>query len=106
MPQRQGPTERIIRDMARQHHVHYRTTPTDALAHHITRLAGDDVVLDEIELMLLALQRAGHLSRRELVRPQADYLREAKRWRGISSRSSGARGNSAGQEIGKYSLTA
>jgi hypothetical protein len=29
--------------------------------------------------MLLALQRAGQLSRRELVRLQANYLREARR---------------------------
>ncbi len=78
MSQRQTPTERIIRDMARRHHVQYRATPTDALAHDITRLAGDDVVFDDVELMLLALQRASHLSRRELVRLQANYLREAR----------------------------
>ena len=47
-------------------------------ADHITRLAGDDVVLDHVELMLLALQRASHLSRRELVRLQAKYLCEAR----------------------------
>jgi hypothetical protein len=28
--------------------------------------------------LLIALQRAGHLSRRELVRLQASYLREAR----------------------------
>jgi len=78
LPQHPTPTERIIRDMARRHHVHYTATPTDALAHDITRLAGDDVVFDEVEQMLLALQRAGHLSRRELVRLQANYLREAR----------------------------
>ena len=79
MSQRQTPTERIIRDMARQHHVHYVATSTDTLAHDITRLAGDDVVFDDVEQMLLALQRAGQLSRRELVRLQANYLREARR---------------------------
>ena len=78
MSQRPTPTERIIRDMARRHHVEYTATPTDALAHDITRLAGDDVVLDDVEQMLLALQRAGHLSRQELVRLQANYLREAR----------------------------
>jgi hypothetical protein len=35
------------------------------LAHHITRLAEDDVELDEIEQLLIALQRSGHLSRAE-----------------------------------------
>jgi hypothetical protein len=34
--------------------------------------------LDEIEQLLIALQRAGHLSRTELVRLQANYLRETR----------------------------
>ena len=52
-------------------------TISGALAHHITRLSGDDVELDEIEQLLIALQRARHLTRTELVRLQASYLREA-----------------------------
>jgi hypothetical protein len=44
----------------------------------MTRLAGDRVELDEVEQLLIALQRAGHLSRTEVVRLQARYLREAK----------------------------
>lgn len=67
-----------IRDLARKHHVDYIPMPTDALAGHITRLAGDDVELDEVERLLIALQRAGHLSRAEAVLLQARYLREAK----------------------------
>ena len=50
----------------------------DALAHHITRLSGDDVEFDEIVELLIALQKAGHVSRTELIRLQASYLREAK----------------------------
>jgi hypothetical protein len=65
--------------MAEQHRVAYVPTETDRLAHHITGLAGDHVELDEVEQMLIALQRAGHVSRTELVRLQASYLREAKR---------------------------
>jgi len=38
----------------------------------------DTVILDDVEQTLLALQRAGHLSRRDVVRLQASYLREAK----------------------------
>jgi hypothetical protein len=53
-------------------------TGNDTLADHITRLAGDDVELDEIEYLLIALQRGGYLSRSELVRLQANYLNEAK----------------------------
>jgi hypothetical protein len=41
-------------------------------------LAGDHVELDEVEQLLIALQRGGHLSRVEMVRLQASYLRETK----------------------------
>jgi hypothetical protein len=75
----QSVTALHIRALARKHHVRYVRTNNDALADHITRLAGDVVELDEIERLLIALQRGGHLSRTELVRLQADYLREAKR---------------------------
>jgi hypothetical protein len=67
-----------IRKLAREHHVAYVRTSRDALAHHITRLAGDDVQLDEIEQLLIALQRSGHLSRIEMVKLQAAYLRESR----------------------------
>ena len=67
-----------IRKMAQEHHVAYVRTSRDMLAHHITCLAGDDVELDEIEQLLIALQRSGHLSRKEMVRLQAAYLREAR----------------------------
>jgi hypothetical protein len=74
----QGAIALHIRELARKHHVHYVRAPNDTLAHHITRLAGDDVELDEIEQLLIALQRGGYLSRSELVLLQASYLREAK----------------------------
>ena len=75
---RQPDTKTAIRAMAERHHVAYRPTDTDDLAHHITRLSGDDVVFDETEQLLIALQRAGHMSRTEAVLMQADYLRQAK----------------------------
>jgi hypothetical protein len=68
----------VIRQMAEQFRVIFRPTNTDTLAHHMTRLAGDRVELDEVEQMLVALQRAGHLSRIEAVRLQAKYLRETR----------------------------
>jgi hypothetical protein len=67
-----------IRKMAQEYHVAYVGTQSDALAHHITRLAGDDVQLDEIEQLLVALQRSGRLTRVEMVQLQASYLREAR----------------------------
>jgi hypothetical protein len=67
-----------IRALAERHKVAYVPTATDAWAHQVTRLAGDDVEFDETELLLIALQRAGHLSRTDAVLLQADYLAQAK----------------------------
>lgn len=74
-----GSTEAYIRELAATHKVAFIPTKLDAFAHDVTRLAADDVQLDEVECLLLGLQRAGHLSRSELVHLQAKYLREAKR---------------------------
>ena len=76
--QREGATATRIRNLAQKYEVAYVRTQSDALANHITRLAGDQVELDEVERLLIALQRAGHLSRAEVVRLQASYLREAR----------------------------
>ncbi len=67
-----------IRKMAKDHHVAYVSTERDQLAHHITRLAGDNVELDEVEQLLIALQRGGYLSRAEMIQLQATYLREVR----------------------------
>jgi len=48
------------------------------IAHHITRLTGHDVELDEIEQLLIALQRSGHLSRAEMIQLQANFLRDVR----------------------------
>ena len=71
-------TAAYIRGLAAQHHVAYVQTQSDVLAQHMTRLADDEIEPDEIERMLFALHRAGHLDRRELVQLQMKYLREAK----------------------------
>jgi hypothetical protein len=76
--QAERPIAARIRMMAREHHVAYVRTQRDTLADHITRLAGDEVQLDEIEQLLIALQRSGYLSRAEMVQLQAAYLREAR----------------------------
>ena len=67
-----------IRALAERHKVSYFPTEIDTWAQSVTRLAGDDVELDEIELLLIALQRAGHLSRPDALGLQVRYLREAK----------------------------
>ena len=76
--QSQSPTAARIRQWAKEYQITYVPKRRDALAHDITRLAGDHVELDEVEQLLMALQRQGHLSRREMVRLQARYLRESK----------------------------
>ncbi len=73
----QNSTAAYIRGLAAQHHVAYVQTPSDRLALNMTRLADDAIQPDEIERLLFALQRAGHLSRRQLVHLQVKYLREA-----------------------------
>jgi hypothetical protein len=77
-PKSKSKTAARIRALAKKYRVTYVRTRQDVLAHHITRLAGDDVKFDEIEQLLIALQRSGHLSRGEIVKLQASYLREAK----------------------------
>ena len=71
-------TAAYIRGLAAQHRVAYAQTQSDLLAQQMTRLADDAVEPDEIERMLFALHRAGHLDRRQLVHLQVKYLREAQ----------------------------
>jgi hypothetical protein len=71
-------TAAVILALAKQHGVAYSQTAQDVWARDVTRLADDDIALDEIELLLIELQRAGHLSRPEALRLQVNYLREAK----------------------------
>lgn len=75
---RPSPTAVYVQKLAEQHHVVYQQTVTDHLAHHITRLAGDDVDLDPVEQMLIGLQRAGLIDRRTMIQLQAQYLRESR----------------------------
>jgi hypothetical protein len=74
----QNSTAAYIRGLAAQHHVVYAQTPSDRLALNMTRLADDAIRPDEIECTLLALHRAGHLSRRQLIHLQVQYLREVR----------------------------
>lgn len=67
-----------VRALAEQYKVAYIAASTDVWTHSVMRLAGDDVKLDEIELLLIALQRSGHLSRPDALALQVRYLREAK----------------------------
>ena len=73
--QQMNEAETSIRALAERHQIAYRETATDILGRHITRLAGDDVELDEPARLLLALRRAGHITSAEAARLHGDYLR-------------------------------
>ena len=65
-----------ISGLAAIHGVSYVKTPYDELAEVITRLSDDDVVMDETELLLIALERAGAIPSEAVVPLHINYLRE------------------------------
>lgn len=65
-----------ITDLARQHSVRYVRTAGDAMADAITRLSDDEVIMDDVELLLLALERAGVIASKDVVPLHVNYLRE------------------------------
>jgi len=65
-----------VTDLADQLGIRYQATPEDALAVIATRLAGDEVVTDEIEDLIVALKRAGTINGREMVALLGRYLDE------------------------------
>lgn len=65
-----------VEELAREHGVRYRRSALDDFADTVTRLAGDDVVLDRIEELLVALSKAGAITGVERTKLHARYLRE------------------------------
>jgi hypothetical protein len=65
-----------ITGLAHQHGVEYKKTPDDAMADVITSLADDEVHMDNVALLLLALERAGIVLSEEVVPLHVNYLRE------------------------------
>ena len=53
--------------LAKKHSITYKKTSQDDLAEMITNLSGDEVELDEVELLLIALERAGILERQYIL---------------------------------------
>jgi hypothetical protein len=62
--------------LAKRHGVTYTKTPCDQLAEVITNLSDDDVEMDEVELLLIALERAGIVPSEQVVALHVNYLRE------------------------------
>jgi hypothetical protein len=67
-----------VEDLAREHGVRYRRSALDDFSEAVTRLAGDNVVLDPIEELLVALRQAGAITGIERTRLHARYLRERR----------------------------
>ena len=65
-----------ITGLAGQHGVRYERTPDDAMADVITALADDEVRMDNVALLLLALERAGVVPSEDVVPLHVNYLRE------------------------------
>lgn len=72
----QHSTRSYVIDLADQFGIRYQATPEDALADIATRLAGDEVVIDEIEDLLVALKRTGAINGNEMVTLLGQYLDE------------------------------
>ncbi len=53
-------------------------TPLDIFGGAVTRLAGDNVVQDDIRDLIIALKRAGKISARELISLSTNYLHEKR----------------------------
>lgn len=51
--------------MAQQHNITSDVTSLDDMGNTITRLAGDEVVLDEVEMLIVHLGQQGHITGKE-----------------------------------------
>lgn len=68
----------FIANLAQQHGVRYAKTSNDALADVVTRLAGDVVIPDETEDLIVALKRADVIDAETMVALLGNYLDEKK----------------------------
>lgn len=66
--------EQHIRNLAQQHNITSDVTSLDDMGNTITRLAGDEVVLDEVEILIVHLGQQRHIT-------GAQVLQYAQAWR-------------------------
>ena len=67
-----------VRRLAGFHGVRYGPTAADQWAETVTRLAGDDVRSGPVQDLLVALKRAGKLTKADMATLLVNYLRERK----------------------------
>lgn len=71
-----GDVKVYVHRLAATHSVEYQETALDRWGDAVTKLSGDDVVLDDTELLLIELARRNLISADELVKVQVRYLRQ------------------------------
>ncbi len=76
-PPTQG-VARYVAELADYYKVSYCYNAMDQWADAVTRLAGDEVVHDTVEDLLVALKRAGKITKQEVAVLSVNYLREQK----------------------------
>lgn len=69
----------FILSLAKRFKVTYVRTYSDDWARNVTRLAGDDVQTDEIEQLVIAMNKAHKVSDIDMVQMLARYMREKPR---------------------------
>jgi hypothetical protein len=79
----------FIEGLAAKHGVTYTPTPLDVLADKWTELSDDEVKLDRIECLIIALERAGVIPKEEVVQLHVRHLRELKTRTGAASSEKG-----------------
>jgi len=70
--------KQFILNQASLNNISYNKTPTDCLADRFTALSDDTVVLDDIENLIIALERAGIIESKDVLPLHVGYLRERK----------------------------
>lgn len=70
------PVRDFVAALSRHHRVTYQPALMDDLANALARLAGEDGHMDDTELLLLALERCGHLTADEADRLHVAYLQD------------------------------
>lgn len=73
---RHDSAEQVVRDLALKHEIGVARTQLDDWADDVTRLAGDDVILDEVEELIVGLRKSGQVDGIELTRLHSRYLDE------------------------------
>ncbi len=73
---RHDSAEQVVRDLALKHEIGVVRTQLDDWADDVTRLAGDDVTLDEVEELIVGLRKSGQVDGIELTRLHSRYLDE------------------------------